>query len=231
MRMVTGVSRCVLFSFMLFLGLFLVFAVSVPTFAGTQLWDFEEKHDDWEVANGNWEIKGGIYQLEKGGKAEHSLVGEEDWDDYTVEAKIRLDEGSWAGLIFRAQSEHEYYVYYMNIPNNKSELWKHNKGAWDARQAINSNLPATKKVKIELKEWLDVKVIVEGGIFQLHINGELQSEQKDDTYKTGKIGVWGWETGASFDDVMITGDNVIDTLAVDAKDKLATTWGRLKHRF
>ncbi|RKU34540.1 hypothetical protein C6496_19505 [Candidatus Poribacteria bacterium] len=36
---------------------------SLPTFAGTQLWDFEEKHDDWEVANGNWAIKDGIYQL------------------------------------------------------------------------------------------------------------------------------------------------------------------------
>ena len=45
------------------------------------------------------------------------------------------------------------------------------------------------------------------------------------------IGVWGWETGASFDDVTITGDNVIDTLAVDPNHKLATTWGRLKRAF
>ena len=205
--------------------------VSAPALAGTQLWDFEEKHDDWEVANGNWEIKGGIYQLEKGGKAEHTLVGEEAWDDYTVEAKIRLDEGNWAGLIFRAQSEMEYYVYYLNIPNNKSELWRHNKGAWDTRNAINSNIPATKNVQIENEEWYDVKVIVEGDTFQLHINGELQGELEDATYKTGMIGVWGWETGASFDDVTITGDNVIDTLAVDPDQKLATTWGRLKRAF
>ena len=79
--------------------------------------------------------RGGIYQLEKGGKAEHSLVGEEKWDDYTVEVKIRLDEGNWAGVVFRAQSEMEYYVYYLNVPNNKSELWRHSKGAWDTRNA------------------------------------------------------------------------------------------------
>ena len=224
MRTAIRFSKLVTLSLIVLLGV----AFSLPTFAGTQLWDFEEKHDDWKVANGKWEIKGGIYQLERGGRAEHSLVGEEDWDDYTVEAKIRMDEHNWAGLIFRAQSEHEYYVYYLNVPNNKSELWRHNKGAWDSRVAITSNIPATKKVKIENEEWYDVKVIAEGGIFQLHINGELQSEQKDDTYKTGKIGVWGWETAASFDDVMITGDNVIDTLAVDANHKLATTWGRLK---
>ena len=210
------------------LVVFFGIALSLPTYAGTQLWDFEERHDDWEVANGNWEIKGGIYRLDRGGKAEHSLVGEEKWDDYTVEAKVRLDEGNWAGVVFRAQSEMEYYVYYLNVPNNKSELWRHSKGAWDTRNAINSDIPASKKVKIKNEEWLDVKVVVEGENFKFYINGELQGEQKDATYKTGMIGVWGWETGASFDDVMITGDNVKDTLAVDPNHKLATTWARLK---
>lgn len=94
------------------LGLIILLGMvlSLPTFAGTQLWDFEEKHDDWEVANGNWDIKGGVYQLDKGGKAEHSLVGDVKWDDYTVEAKVRIDEGNWAGVVFRAQSEMEYYI-------------------------------------------------------------------------------------------------------------------------
>lgn len=214
-------------SMILLLGI----AFSLPTFAGTQLWDFEEKHDDWEVANGNWAIKDGIYQLDRGGKAEHTLVGEVAWDDYTVEAKIRLDDGNWGGLIFRAQSEMEYYIYYLNVPNNKSELWKHSEGAWDTRVAINSNIAAAGKLKIENEEWYDVKVIVEGGNFQLHINGELQGEQEDHTYKTGMIGVWGWETGASFDDVTITGDNVKHTLAVDPTQKLASTWARLKRAY
>ena len=124
MKMAITVQKLAVLSFVVFFGV----AFSLSAYAGTQLWDFEEKHDDWEVANGNWEIKGGIYQLERGGKAEHSLVGEEKWDDYTVEVKIRLDEGNWAGVVFRAQSEMEYYVYYLNVPNNKSELWRHSKG-------------------------------------------------------------------------------------------------------
>ncbi|RKU32158.1 hypothetical protein C6495_11600 [Candidatus Poribacteria bacterium] len=210
------------------LSLTILIMLCLPAWSGTQLWDFEEKHDDWEVANGKWAIKGGIYQVEKGGKAEHSLVGEEEWDNYTVEAKVRMDEGNWAGVVFRAQSEMEYYIYYLNVQNNKSELWKHSKGAWDTRVAITSNIPAAGKLKIKNGDWFDVKVIVEGNTFQLHINDELQDEKEDGTYKTGKIGVWAWETGASFDDVTITGDNVKDTLAVEARQKLATTWGRLK---
>ena len=166
MEMTMRFSKLAALSFTVLLGI----AVSLPTFAGTQLWDFEEKHDDWKVANGNWEIKGGIYQLEKGGRAEHALVGEAEWEDYTVEAKVRMDEGNWAGVVFRAQSEMEYYIYYMNIPNNKSELWKHSKGAWDTRVALNNNIAAAGKLKIENEEWYDVKVSVEGDTFKLHVN-------------------------------------------------------------
>ena len=102
------------------LSLIVLFGVVLapPTFAGTQLWDFEEDHDDWKVANGEWEIKGGTYHVDQGGQAEHSLIGEEKWDNYTIEAKVRLDAGNWAGIVFRAESEMEYYVYYLNVPSN-----------------------------------------------------------------------------------------------------------------
>ena len=205
-------------------------ALSLPTYAGTQLWDFEEKHDDWKVANGNWEIAKGVYHVDKGGQAEHSLVGEEDWDDYTIEAKVRLDNGNWAGIAFRAQSEMEYYVYYFNVPNNISELWRHKDGAWNARDNI-SQPPAVGGVKITNDEWLDVKIVVEGDTFELYLNGEFQSEDQDGAYKTGQVGVWAWETEASFDDFTVYGDNIEDTLAVDPNRKLATTWGRLKRSY
>ena len=73
-----------------------------------------------------------------------------------------------------------------------------------------------------------MKVVVDGEDFELYVNGELQGEHEDDTYRTGRVGVWAWETEASFDDFTVYGDNIVDTLAVDANHKLATTWGRLK---
>ena len=52
------------------LSLIVLFGVvlSLPLSAGTQLWDFEEKHDDWEVANGKWEIKGGTTKWKEAGR-------------------------------------------------------------------------------------------------------------------------------------------------------------------
>ena len=214
------------------LGLIALFgiALSLPTYAGTQLWDFEKKTDDWKVANGNWEVKGGVYHVDRGGRAEHSLVGEEKWDDYTIEAKVRLDEHNWAGIVFRAKSEMEYYVYYLNVPNNIVELWQHNKGAWDTRENIVKTGPV-KGVKIENGTWIDMKVVVEGAEFEIYLNGKLQAENEDDTYKTGQVGVWAWETEASFDDFTVMGDNIKDTLAVEPNNKLATIWGRLKRAY
>ena len=140
--------------------IFAVMFIALPSWAGTQLWDFEKGADDCNVANGTWESQKGIYHVDQAGVAEHSLIGEDNWDDYTVEAKIRIDANNWAGLIFRAQSEHEYYVYYLNVPDNKSEIWKHMPGAWDTRVAITSNIPAVGKLKIKNGEWFDVKVTV-----------------------------------------------------------------------
>ncbi|MCY4401496.1 MAG: DUF1080 domain-containing protein [Candidatus Poribacteria bacterium] len=223
---IISVRKLTVFGFLTLFSLIL----SHPTFAGTQLWDFEKDADGWKVANGNWNVDDGVYKLSKGGQAEHSLVGEEDWDDYTIEAKVRLDEGSWAGIVFRAKSEMEYYVYYLNVPSNISELWRHKAGAWNARDNI-SQPPAAGGVVIKNGEWLDVKIEVESNKFTLYINDEKQSEDTDGQYGQGKVGVWGWETAASFDDFTVDGRNVAHTLAVDPNRKLTTTWGRLKQVF
>jgi len=201
-------------------------------FAGEQTWSFDSDADDWKVANGTWSVEDGTYKLAKGGRAEHSLVGEVGWEDYTVEAKVRLDEGNWAGVVFRAQSEMEYYVYYLNVPNNKTELWRHKEGAWDARDKIGE-LAGT-NVTIANGEWFDMRVVVEGTSMKLWINGEDQGELADETdagYAAGQAGVWAWETAASFDDVKVSGDEIVGgETPVEPRDKLTTTWGRIKQR-
>jgi len=196
-------------------------------FAGEQTWTFDNNADDWTVANGGWNVGDGAYAVAKGEPAMHSLVGDANWTDYTVEAKVRLDDGNWAGLVVRAQNEFEYYVYYMNVPDNKSELWKHNAGAFDARESL-ADIPAV-NVTIANGEWLDVKVVVAGDTLQLWINGELQSEDTNAAYAAGQIGVWAWDTAASFDDVKVSGDGIAGgTTSVDSQGKLATQWARLK---
>ena len=112
-----------------------------------------------------WSVTDGVYQETSGKeKAAHSIVGDVKWENYTVEAKVRFDDGKWAGLIFRAQNEFEYYVFYLNQPDNKTEFWVHKKGAFDTRQGGEpQNFAAKGGVKkIESGKWIQMKVKVEG---------------------------------------------------------------------
>jgi hypothetical protein len=212
---------------------FALLLVSQLAWAGTSLWNFENaaQADEWEVANGQWSVKSGVYQETSGAEAAmHSIVGDVNWDNYVIEAKVRLDQGNWAGIVFRAQNEFEYYIYYVNVQENVIELWRHTKGAFDARANIRK-VPTFEGVVIKNNEWYDIKVVAEGDTFELWINGKFQGEDKDAVYKTGKIGVWAWQTKASFDDVKVTGAKIPNNaaFAVDPKDKLTTTWANIKH--
>lgn len=212
-----------------FLTLFCTFA-SLTSYAGTQLWEFDKDAEGWKAANGNWEVTDDVYKVSLGAEAEHSLVGEKDWDNYTIQAKIRIDEGNWTGLVFRAKSEMEYYVYYFNVPDNKTELWKHTAGAWTNRDNL-AQIPAVGGVVIKNDEWLDMKVEVAGNKFTLYINDKKQIDNNDASYGEGQVGVWAWKTAASFDDFTVDGPNIENTLAVDPNLKVTTTWGRLKQTY
>jgi hypothetical protein len=60
------------------------------------------------------------------------------------------------------------------------------------------------------------------------MDGELQDDTiNDSSYPAGRIGVWAWQTAASFDDVTITGDEIED-MAVKPEKKLAITWGKIR---
>ena len=164
-----------------------------------------------------------------------SYIGDETktWDNYTVEANVRPDTGAqWVGIVFRAQQDlHEHYVYYLNVLNNTSEFWMHKKPNWNSRAAINnqktgnSNNPAQGGIKVTVGKWHDMKVVCNGSKFSFYINGNLQIEHEEKTYKTGGVGVWAWKGKASFDNVKMTGGVVA---AVDPEKKLAATWGSLK---
>ena len=172
-------------------------------------WDFEgaKQSRDWQAINGNWNIQDGAYQQESlNEEAAHTLVGSSYWDNYTVEAKIRLDEGSWAGLVFRASSEYEYYVFYLSVADNKTEFWRHKKGDdFTARDALKNYIPPT-GITINHEEWYQIRIDVNDDDFTLYINDIKQGvfQDLDRKYGNGGVGLWTWKTKASFDDVIVS---------------------------
>jgi len=196
--------------------------------AGELAWDFDENTGEWEAAKGIWQVKDGVYhQKQRWGEAIHSLVGETSWTNYTLQAQVRIHEGNWAGVVFRAQDEFQYYVYLFCPKEKVSELWLHKAGGPFSRQAIDEHIDAI-NVGLDRRVWLNFQVQVENSHISLFINGQLQAEFIDETYKSGKIGVWAWDTIASFDNVRVFGSSIQPSTSVDYRWKLPITWGRLK---
>ena len=196
--------------------------------AGELAWTFKEDADQWKAAKGIWEVENGVYhQRQRWGEAIHSLVGETSWTNYTLQAKVRIYEGNWAGVVFRAQDEFQYYVYLFCPKEKVSELWLHKTGGPFSRQAIDDHIEA-RNIELKRQVWLNFQVQVEGNRITLSINGELQAEFTDETYRRGKIGVWAWDTIASFDDVRVFGSSVRPSTNVAYHWKLPLTWGSLK---
>ena len=203
--------------------------------SGEWVFDFEDpkQADHWKVANGNWKIQKGVYtEISAAEKAAHTLFGEADWTDYTVETKIRIDANKWAGLVFRAISEYEYYIVYPEPTPGVSAFFQHHGKDWATRARPNPNKTQIKG-KIQVGNWYHLKIEVKGNDLKWFIDDQLQAETKLervgdlDVYKKGRVGIWAWETKASFDDFKVYGPG-IEGSAVEPRKKLALAWGKLK---
>ena len=217
------------FVFMLSIGLYFFPLVTVAD----QMWTFDDDATDWTPANGSWEVEAGVYrQTMRWGKAQKTLVDGSHWTDHTLEAKVRVEAGHWAGIVFRAQNEFEYYVYLICPKENKSELWRHRrstafKDGFEGRDEIEHNIEPIGLTLVR-QEWFTLRVALAGSRIAVAINGVEQGVFIDETYPAGKVGVWTWDTQASFDDVAVK-DTATGTLtAIQPRGKLAVSWGALK---
>ena len=220
----------------LVLALFVVL-FSQPALAGEQLWDFENdgQIDDWEIINGTWEIdKGVLQEISAAESGMHAYVGDASWENYTIEADMRIDEGKYAGIVFRGQEDYEYYVFYLELSPDPGDLcfFKHIPGGPGARERPSPNKTGVgNRGDLVHGEWIHFKVIVAKNNFQLFLNDEETVPEATDNlgneYPSGKAGVFAWQTKVSFDNFKVYGPD-IQGAAVDSQGKLATAWGDLK---
>ena len=125
-------------------------------------------------------------------------------------------------------------MYLICPKENKSELWRHRrstafKDGFEARDEIEHDIEPT-GLTITRNEWFTLRVAVEGSRIAVAINGIEQGVFFDGAYPVGKVGVWTWDTQASFDDVSVKGDTTTSLTEIEPQGKLAMSWAALKRR-
>ena len=159
------------------------------------------------------------------------LEGFEDLTDYTMRAKFNIigetAEFAAIGLIVRAQSVTEY----MLVEPARKRLCcgapRENVLNVFERGAAGWPIVADPDIDIELDEWHELSVTVADKKLTVLLDGKQIAEYGKVPYPKGGFGIREWRSQTLIDDVEIF-DKGGSSLAVEAHDKLALTWGALK---
>jgi len=197
--------------------------------------DFNDGNDNsWEKVQGEWSVKGGEYiqsdtkwtSTTTNETYTRSFFGDTNWTDYTLEAKVRMENGgdtaAIVGIFFRVTEKSEkgdYYYFRLDARAAEGPALV---------KSPNTILQENMAKSSELKKDYVLKVEVAGDSIKCYIDGELEIDWTDDSFPKGAIGVGTFNTEGYFDNVTVNGKGIA-TDAVSTKGKLTTTWASIKN--
>ena len=198
--------------------------------------DFNDGKDDgWNRIQGDWSVIAGEYAQED---VEYtttetyetytrSFFGDESWTDYTLEAKVRIEEGGELapiiGIFFRVTEKTEIGdYYYFRLDARAAE-------GPALIKSPNTILQENNGKPSELGQDYILKVEVEGDNIKCYIDGELEIELQDASFPNGAIGVGTFNTEGYFDNVSVNGEGIAANPVLMA-GKLTTTWASIKNK-
>lgn len=186
----------------------------------------------WTEIQGEWSVEKKEYvqeETEWTTTATHetytrSYLGEEDWEDYTLEAKVRIEEGGELapiiGIFFRVTEKSDTGDYYLFRLDERGSEGPGLIKAPNITMQINNNDPA------EIGRDYILKVEVKGDNIKCYVDGKLEIDVEDGSFPQGAIGVGTFNAVGHFDDVTVNGKGIPS--AVSPYGKPATTWGWIK---
>lgn len=225
--------------------LFIFLSVSIG-FSGTFFDDFSDSgksKDIWEVVHRDWKIKDGYYWApgQDGLKTVPlTLLPIKAEDGMVIEAQCGdAGDGNWQNfaVVYSYEDEDEAYTAGAGVGNKQWRFFQLTPktaakgGGWGAD--IVPGL-ATKK-PLEGKEWYNIRIEIKGT--EIFLFGDSKPEGKNlkekhvfkkKTAPRGRLGLAAAGASPMFNHIKITGRNVENLFPVSPRDKLGTTWGRIK---
>jgi len=197
--------------------------------------DFNDGNDNsWEKVQGEWSVKDGEYiqgdtkwtSTTTNETYTRSFFGDVNWTDYTLEAKVRMENGgdtaAIVGIFFRVtekSAQGDYYYFRLDARAAEGPA---------LIKSPNTILQENKAKPSELKKNYVLKVEVAGDSIKCYIDGELEIDLTDNSFPKGAIGVGTFNTEGYFDNVTVNGKGIAAN-AVSTKGKLTTTWASIKN--
>jgi len=113
------------------------------------------------------------------------VLGNKVYADLEVSTSFKPISGredQAAGIIFRVQDRDNYYILRANALEDNVIIFKYVKGR---RSSIQEG-----RINVSKGAWQELGVDVKGALIRGYLNGKLVVEATDNTFKSGKIGLW-----------------------------------------
>lgn len=160
-------------------------------------------------------VTGGKLTFGDDGNVKAMVNGGDAWNDYAVEAKIKLidvKEYNNAGIMFRTtgagSGPDAFNGYYFGIKKGQVMLGYGN-GGWN----LIKDVPCA---KIAHGQEYALKILLSGNKMAFYVDGELVYTYTDDRYKNGTVGVRSYEESFTVDDFEVRALTAEDQAAIDA---------------
>jgi len=205
--------------------LMVILLLLLPAASRALLWDFSDEAQalDWTVISGICEIDDEAYMVSDAAGEALAIAGDVNWTDYTITCKARLTEPAGfnnVAIAFRASEDGgSEYMFMLEGGRQQAEWWKKIAGTYTEIKVD--------PLDIDIEDWFNVKIVVEGKIFQGYYEDEFISEIEDGDLAAGAVGVRIYGCTSHVDDFDINGSGIPLT-DVEAFGKLAVTWGDIK---
>ena len=170
--------------------------------------DFEDgNYTGWTSTGGTWSVVADDTKVLFQKPSTTALITAGDsWTDYAYEAKVRVQvTNANAGIVFRVLDAKNFYMYRLNVSNQKLELYKCVDGTMTSVSSTSFSSAA--------KQWYTLKVIIQGNTIKGYVNGERTMEWTNPVTEltAGKIGFRTTSADVYFDQVLVTGLNKAPT--------------------
>jgi len=154
----------------------------------------------WSTNGGSWSVASGIFNQSSTGADAKAQAGTTSWTGVSVQARVRPNafgsgSGRFAGVLARAQNMTNYY--YLGLANgNQVVLGKRISGGY--------NTLASAARTVSTGTFYTLRIEAFGTTLRGFVDGTLTVSATDSSLATGRAGLTGVFTNASFDDVVVT---------------------------